>query len=216
MSSISVAHVEHPTQEQLDASVALFAFLMKNAPALISLSGGDISLLDPMGRAMILAGIPAGEYYAATDDNGQLVGFMFWTSPGQELFSTPEQRELGLNDFMAKLSAEGKEYYKKTYSAEFPQFVESCLGPTGKLNSWWLHMAMVHPDYQRQGIATRLIGLVREKATQKGETLALSTTSAKNVHIYKAIGFELKGERIMPSPWGDWPLYVFSLNTQRS
>lgn len=33
----------------------------------------------------------------------------------------------------------------------------------GKVDSWWLHMAMVRRDSQRKGIATTLIDLVREK-----------------------------------------------------
>ncbi|KAI0929819.1 hypothetical protein AcW1_008661 [Taiwanofungus camphoratus] len=86
------------------------------------------------------------------------------------------------------------------------------MGRTGKVDSWWLNMIQVHPDRQRQGIATALIGLVREKAKRKGETLALSTSNPSNVPIYKAIGFDLKGDRIMPSPWGDWPL--FALDTR--
>ncbi|KZT07900.1 uncharacterized protein LAESUDRAFT_87797 [Laetiporus sulphureus 93-53] len=139
-----------------------------------------------------------------------------WMPPGQELFSTPEQRELGLNEFMKNLSKEGKEYYSTILFAEFPAFVNSCLGPTGKIGSWWLHMAMVRPESQRQGVATSLIQLAREKAKQNGETLACSTTTPTNVIVYRNIGFDLKGQRIMPSPWGDWPLYVFSLDTSRA
>lgn len=32
-----------------------------------------------------------------------------------------------------------------------------------KIDSWWLHMAMVRRDYQRKGICTTLINLVRDK-----------------------------------------------------
>ncbi|KAF9809791.1 hypothetical protein IEO21_07266 [Rhodonia placenta] len=108
------------------------------------------------------------------------------------------------------------------YMVKFPAFVNHCIGPTGKTDSWWMHQAMVRPDRQRQGIARNLINLVREErlyansfrqAKLKGETLACSTTTPTNALVYQAIGFELKEKRDMPSPWGDWPLYVFALDT---
>ncbi|KAI0929784.1 hypothetical protein AcW1_008638 [Taiwanofungus camphoratus] len=133
---------------------------------------------------------------------------------GQDMLSTPEERKLGFNDFFARLSEEGREYYKSAYVGKFTRFVTGCMGRTGKVDSWWLNMIQVHPDRQRQGIATALIGLVREKAKRKGETLALSASNPSNVPIYKAMGFDLKGDRIMPSPWGDWPLYLVALDTR--
>ncbi|OBZ75628.1 hypothetical protein A0H81_04828 [Grifola frondosa] len=209
MSRFTVERIEYPSEAQIDASVALFVLCMKDDLAAISLCGGDISLLGLQARAILQAGIFAGEYYAATDENGNILAFTMWMPPGQEMLSTPEQRALGFEEFIARLPQAGKEYFKNVYLAEFPGFVASCLGTTGKLDSWWLHMAMVVPEWRRQGIAKALIGFVRAKAAQKGETLALSTTASKNVPIYRALGFELKGERVMPSPWGDWP---FSTN----
>ncbi|KZT04282.1 uncharacterized protein LAESUDRAFT_658088 [Laetiporus sulphureus 93-53] len=216
MSSLTITRVEQPSPKLIDDSVNLFVALMKSDPAIESLCGGDVSLAGPMARAMLNAGVLAGEYYAALDENGELAGFTLWMPPGQEMFSTQEQRDLGLTDFMARLPPEGKEYYKDTYLAEFPGFVSSCIGPTGKVDSWWLHMAMVRQERQQQGIARSLIGLVRDKAKEKGETLACSTTTLTNASAVIALGFDLKGERNMPSPWGDWPLYVFALDTKSS
>lgn len=73
--------------------------------------------------------------------------------------------------------------------------------PQGKFDSWWLHMAMVHRDYQKMGVTRALINLVREKVRQgspyeavvaclyrtafqasvSGDTLACSTTNDNNV-----------------------------------
>ncbi|KAH9932591.1 uncharacterized protein B0H18DRAFT_986392 [Fomitopsis serialis] len=130
-----------------------------------------------MVRSMIKAAVlAAGEYYPALDENDELVG--------RDLFDTPEQRELGLNEFMARLPDAGKQYYKAVYLKEFPVFVNECMGSA--------------------------------KATEKGQTLACSTTQDYNALVYKSYGFEQKGERTMPSPWGDWPLYVFALDTKRA
>ncbi|KAF8346127.1 hypothetical protein F5887DRAFT_884016, partial [Amanita rubescens] len=216
--------------EEIEESVALFADLMANDMAALSLSGGEAALIPELARAMLKAGIfAAGEYYTATNDKGEIVGFTMWMPPGQEMFSTPEQRALGLNDFMTKLPEIGKDFYKKTvrfyrriYEADmfnkydstwsrFPTFVNELLGPTGKIDSWWLHMAMVRRDYQCKRIGKTLIDLVREKAAASGATMALSTTADANVPFYKSYGFDQKGHITIPSPWGEWPLYVFAL-----
>ncbi|EGO00642.1 hypothetical protein SERLA73DRAFT_178507 [Serpula lacrymans var. lacrymans S7.3] len=214
MPQVTVQRVERPSETQIEASVALFVSCMKDNIAALSLSGCDATLLDPMARSTLMAGILAGEYYNATDESGDVVGFALWMPPGEEMFSKPEQRELGLNDFMARLPEVGRDYYKNTYSAVFLDFVSSCLGPTGKRDAWWLHMLMVHPERQRQGIGRALVGPVLEKATQKGEVLALSTTTHTNVPIYTAMGFKEMGGRTVPSPLGEWPLHVFSLDTR--
>lgn len=41
-----------------------------------------------MARAMILACALDGEYYIATNDEDELVGYCLWMPPGKELFST--------------------------------------------------------------------------------------------------------------------------------
>ncbi|KAF8662780.1 hypothetical protein AX14_007010 [Amanita brunnescens Koide BX004] len=205
-------HVPNPTDEQVEASVALFTDLMKDDVAVLSLAGGEPALIPDMIRATLKAGIfAAGEYYTASNEKGEMVGFTMWMPPGQEMFSTPEQRALGLDDFMSKLPEIGKEFYKKTYMARFPNFVNELLGPTGKVDSWWLHMAMVRRDSQRKGIATTLIDLVREKAAASGATIALSTTADANVPFYEGYGLDKKGHTTVPSPWGEWPIYVFAL-----
>lgn len=210
--SITYQRVPNPTVEQVEATVALFMDLMKEDIAVLCLSGADTALIPDLARAMIKAGIyAAGEYYLATDENGEIVGYTMWMPPGQEMFSTPEQRALGLNDFMVKLPEEGREYQKSFFMAKFPSFVNTQLGPTGKVDSWWLHMAMVRRDYQHQGIAKTLINMVRDKAIAGDATMALSTTTDKNVPIYQKCGFELKGTMIMPSPLGEWPLHVLAL-----
>lgn len=71
------------------------------------------------------------------------------------------------------------------YLKKFPGFVNECLGPTvglrlllkdslnlnytfqGRRDSWWLHQVMVRPEYQRKGIATSLINLVKQKVRIK-------------------------------------------------
>jgi len=213
--SYTVQQVENPSEDQIIASANLFYDLMHEDKAALSLSGGDKTLIKVQAAALPRAGALAGEYYAATNGEGEIVGFTMWMPPGQDMFSTEEQRNLGFYDFMARLPEEGKEYFKTTYLAHFPGFVSGILGPTGKVDSWWMHMCMVRSDYQRKGIAKALINLVREKAKKSGETLACGATDDSNVPVYKAIGFSHRGQIVIPSPWGDWPAHLFTLDTSK-
>ncbi|KAJ3511538.1 hypothetical protein NLJ89_g4046 [Agrocybe chaxingu] len=146
--------------------------------------------------ALLRAGVLSGEYYEATNEEGELVGYTMWMPPGQEMFSTEEQKQLGLYEFMAKLSDEAKEYYRTK----------------GKLDSWWLHMAMIRRDYQRQGVLRALLSPVREKAAAAGQYLATCTTNDDNIHVYTGLGFDFKGSTVISSPWGDWPIHVFKMD----
>jgi len=216
MSAFTVQRIENPTEEQIDISADLFYELMKDNQGAISLSGGDKSLMKLQALAILRGAAFGGEYYTATTPEGELIGYTLWMPPGQELFTTEEQRKPGFYDFMTRLSEAGKEYFRTTYLAHFPGFVNGILGPTGKRDAWWLHMAMVRPDHQKKGITRALINLVREKASKSGDTLACSTTNDDNVPVYLALGFTHRGKKIMPSPWGDWPVHLFSLDTSSS
>lgn len=213
-SGITLKRVEHPSDARVEEAIDLFYDLMKDDKAMISLTGGQASQIPSMGRAMLRAGIHSGEYYEAVDENDSLIGFLMTMPPGRDLFSTEEQRVLGLTEFMSNLSDAGKEYYKTTYLAEFPAFVNACLGPTGKLDSWYLHMLMIKREYQGKGVGKGLIGKVVGKASRSGDVMAISTTTSVNATIYQRCGFKLHDMRIMPSPWGEWPLYIFSLDTK--
>ncbi|KAF8902249.1 hypothetical protein CPB84DRAFT_1824378 [Gymnopilus junonius] len=214
MSAFAIQRVVTPTEEQISKSADLFYDLMKDNLGAISLSGGDKALIRLQALATIRAGAFAGEYYVASNPEGELVGYSVWMPPGQELFSTEEQRKLGYEDYVAGFSEEGKEYFRTTYLAHIPGFINGFLGPnTGKKDSWWLHMAMVRPDYQRKGIARALIDFVRIKAEKSGDVIACATTNDDNVPVYVSIGLTHRGRKMMPSPWGDWPLHVFTLNT---
>ncbi|KAF8971928.1 hypothetical protein BDZ97DRAFT_1153970 [Flammula alnicola] len=212
--SFRVQRIHNPTEERLAAAADIFTELMKTNLGAVSLAGGDISLMKYEALALLRAGVLSGEYYEATDQEGQLIGYNMWMPPGQEIFSTEEQRKLGFYEFMSRLSDEAENYFKTKYVAEFPGFVASLLGPTGKLDSWWLHMAMIRRDYQRQGVLRALVGLVLEKASKAGEYLATCTTNDDNIRVYTGLGFDYKGSTPMDSPWGEWPIHVFKMDLQ--
>ncbi|KAH9932612.1 uncharacterized protein B0H18DRAFT_986596 [Fomitopsis serialis] len=121
---------------------------------------------------------------------------------------SPEQRDQGLNDFMASLRKQSSN------TTRMPFVASSSLrfAFQGKTDAWWLNNFCVHPERQRQGIGRRLLEIVRQKAKARSQVVALSATRDVNAPVYKAYGFEQKGVKKMLSPWGDWPLYVFVLD----
>lgn len=213
MGIFTVKRVLNPTDEEIDACVNLFVDLMKEDRSVQSLVGSNESLIPPMVRAMLRAGTLEGEYYIATDEAGTFAGYAMWMPPGRDLFGTDAQRALGLNEFMGGLSDPTKEYWKNTYMARFPGFVQEQLGPTGKTDAWWLHQAMVRRQFQRRGVAKALIEVVLEKARDNSETLGTTTTSDENIPVYTALGFKHKATTIIPSPLGEWPIHLLELRT---
>ncbi|TCD71627.1 hypothetical protein EIP91_007374 [Steccherinum ochraceum] len=157
---------------------------------------------------MIRAGILEGEFYAATDETDDILGFAMTMPKGRILFSTDEQKKLGLTDFMARLSEEGKKWYTEEYLKVFPQFVAKCLEPDTMVDVWWIHMVFTRSHDQKQGIATGLVKMIVGQALALGHTIALSTTLAVNVRIYEQMGFKVIGHKVATSPWGDWSLWV--------
>ncbi|KAH9838985.1 uncharacterized protein C8Q71DRAFT_703475, partial [Rhodofomes roseus] len=212
-----------PADKLIEDSVELFTSLMQNG----SLVGGETTLLGSMARSMIKAAVlVAGEYYPALDENGELAGYALWMPPGRVLFDT---RGSSITRMSYVRRPEVEDVLTNKYFKEFPGFVNKCMGsPKSKTDAWWLHNLFVRPDRQRQGIGRQLIEVVKQKVgtysapepshltSGQGQTLACSTTQDYNALVYKAYGFEQKGLRTMPSPWGDWPLYVFALDTAKA
>jgi len=214
MISWSILRVKDVNDEVVDKAADLSFNLMKDELAGISLSGGDPSLIGPMARSIIRACALEGEFYTAIDmESGELVGYAVWMPTGHELFESDAQRKLGFDEFLKRLSDAGKVFFKDTYLKQFPDFVNRCLEPTGRRDAWWLHQIMVRKQNQRQGVATSLIDIVKEKAAKEHQRVALSVTTEANIPVYANQGFVIKGRLELSSPWGDYPVIVFSFDS---
>ncbi|KAI9068968.1 hypothetical protein FKP32DRAFT_1560711 [Trametes sanguinea] len=217
-SNLTIERVQTPTKKVADEARDVFANLMVKDPAAMALTGGDMSLLPDLGGVMIraLALTPGvGDLFTARDENGALVGFTLFSLPGQLLLSTWEQQKHGMLEFMVKLSPEGQKYYAETMGKEVPKVNDEVTGIKDvERNTYWCNFAMVRADYQGKGVARALFDLATKEAAKTGATMALTTTNARNVPIYEKLGFELRGQRIMPSPWVDWPMWFFVKETK--
>ncbi|KAJ7263745.1 hypothetical protein C8J57DRAFT_1070330, partial [Mycena rebaudengoi] len=81
--------------------------------ATTSVAGGDEILKGELFRAMIRAANIAGEIYVATDaSSNKIVAFTLWFPPGTSLFDSEEQRALGFDEFMNKISPETQAFWE--------------------------------------------------------------------------------------------------------
>ncbi|KAF9809179.1 hypothetical protein IEO21_07516 [Rhodonia placenta] len=194
-------------------------------PLAVALTGGDISLLPVLARAMIKPiALQIGDMYTATDENGKVVGFQMWVPPGRLLFNTyesissyckEEQRKLGFEDFLSQLSDEAKLYCPQTLGKDFPHAIDILAGmDQTELNTYWCNFNFVAEDWWQKGISKAMTGLAYRKAKANGWTMALATTHTRNVDIYKRLGFELKGLRDFTSPWNVWQAWIYVWKTK--
>jgi len=90
------------------------------------------------------------------------------------------------------------------------RLVNSTIGSECKLNSWYLHVLAVHPDHQRKGIGRKLVQIGEALARQDGTSVVLETTTRVNASIYQKLGFDIRGESKITSPFGECPLLLLT------
>ncbi|KAJ7183098.1 hypothetical protein C8R46DRAFT_507365 [Mycena filopes] len=154
--------------------------------------GSDASLKDLIFRAMLRAGELAGQVYFATDDSTQrIVGVAIWFPPGTSLFESEEQKALGFNDFMEKLSPETKAFWRDSYLPVVHKFLAEILGPDGTRDSQYLNQLATDPLFQRKGIATTLLKTVHNKFADADTPplFAHCAANEKNARFYESCGY---------------------------
>lgn len=213
----TVEHVEKPSDSMLEEAIKIFCDLVPEDPMTISLIGGDPSLTTVMARAMIKPqALVSGEMYAAMDKSGTLVGFTLWLRPGRDMydFEGDQETEMGLDEFKSKLSDGGK-YFDEVLGKEFPKVIDSFTGiEDTPRNTYWCNFAFVRADWHGKGVAKAMFTIACEKAKEIGVPLGLVTANSRNLKIYERMGFELKGHKLMSSPWRPWDAWVFLKETK--
>ncbi|TFY74384.1 hypothetical protein EWM64_g9628 [Hericium alpestre] len=200
MPGFSIRLLKKPTATQIDEAVSLCLRAYEGDEGLECLVCGDMSLADPLFRAMVRATALEGEFYVAVNDSEKILGLGLWFGPGKDLFSTEQQRKLGFNDFFGRLSPEGQTWWTQTYPAKMGEFLSHHLGPQGKSNSYYLNCLATDPAFQRKGVAAQIVETVFQKAIADENRLALIATNAKTVLIYESMGFQNKGHVSVDAP----------------
>uniref|UniRef100_A0A0W0FPK9 N-acetyltransferase domain-containing protein n=1 Tax=Moniliophthora roreri TaxID=221103 RepID=A0A0W0FPK9_MONRR len=173
-------------------------------------TGGDWSLAPYIARAIIRATLLEGEIYVVKNDSNQIVSFGLWFRPGTEVFSTPEQRVLGFDDFFKKLKPEMQEWYSNTYPEYLKKYLDGVFTKEETSKRWWCSNLVTSPEYQGRGYATAIVNAVLEKVAKQNEFIGLATAPPLNVRKYLSMGFKERTAFSLPSPAGDQVVHVFS------
>ncbi|KAI0354394.1 hypothetical protein OH77DRAFT_1496705 [Trametes cingulata] len=213
--NISIQLVKSPSEELLQEATKIYVDALQNDPTLVGATAGKLDRAPQVIHAVIKPiALVCGEFHAATDENGQLVGFTAWVPPGRSTFDTEEQASMGLNSFMEALHTEARGPYLKTVNEDMPQFIDKAMGmPSAEKACYWCWFAGVKPAYQRKGIFSAMVELVTSKAKAQGATMALLASNAENVAKVEKLGFTTKGHTKVTAPWGEWEFWCLAKDT---
>ncbi|CAK5280064.1 unnamed protein product [Mycena citricolor] len=184
--SFTVAPLTHPTDSQIEEiiHVCLRAY-DPHETSIRTLSGDDPVLLAAFFRASIRAGVLAGRIFVVSESADPTVirGFALWWEPGVEAFSTSVHPSINKPSCPHSWSSCHPRLCSGTrlrqvhprhrslvsispqYRPEFASLTARLLGERGKLDSWYLNLFAVDPDYQRRGMARALVEAVRDQVS---------------------------------------------------
>ncbi|KAJ7844407.1 hypothetical protein B0H14DRAFT_2776814 [Mycena olivaceomarginata] len=175
--------------------------------------GGNESLKALIWRAMIHASLLAGEVYFATDNSShKVVGVALWFPPGKSLFDSEEQRALGFDDFMQKLTPETQDFWANSYVPEVEKFLAEVIGPNGTRDSQYLNLLATDPAFQKIGIATTLLKTVHARFAESDAPpmFAHCAANEKNARFYESCGYTVRGKMFLEAPTGGYPVIVLT------
>jgi len=169
--------------------------------------GGNWSLHPLLLRAMLrAAALEDAVYIVMNEDTSEIVTVALWFPPGKQLFATEQQRALGFNDFMNKISPEAKKWWTTSYATLVNEFRREIFTEEEATRRWWCSLFTTDPSYQRRGFGTAIIDFIYNKAAAKGGFLGLMTDREVNVPKYFAMGFHERGRTVGEAPTGDFPV----------
>jgi len=208
--SITFSQLINPTPEELEetAQVAIAAF--QGDQFTKCCLGGDWDLSPLEQRAIIGAQQVGGENWVARDGD-RIVAFAGWYGPGRALLDSPEQAAAGWNAFGEAMPPKLHDWWMEDFLPAYEDTTNQALGKGTKLGIWHLQLLATHPDYQRRGIATKLVK-IKERliAKEGGSLICLESEKAANTDLYKSWNWEVKGQRAYTSPYGDFDMWVLA------
>lgn len=137
--------------------------------------------------------LPLGETYVV---NGG-AGAALWAPSGVEPF-TEEQSEAFGQRMVELIGPDAERAGKLDQLLDEHHPEEPCL---------YLQFVGVVPDQQGQGIGSRMLTVVLERADASGTPAYLEATSPDNRRLYERHGFEVVGELPLPDGPSLWPMW---------
>ncbi|EEB92643.1 hypothetical protein MPER_08816 [Moniliophthora perniciosa FA553] len=208
MSKITVHRIENPTGKDIDHMTDVHVKAYDGDPMIQVMLGGNWSLSADLGRAMLRATLLEGHVYAVKDENDKVVAFGSWFAPGVGLFSSPEQRALGFDEFFQKLDPETQYWFSHTYPEATEKYDEALFTDEERRRRWWCFNLVTSPENQGRGYATAIVNHGYRKAQDAGGFIGLATSRPVNVEKYLSMGLRERGTFKVLTPKGDLTNHV--------
>jgi len=210
-----------PTEEEIAATVEAMNQSFGES-FFLPVQNNDKALAKDLVAAQVKSALQYGEMWVAqlvdaTSDNSTgIIGGACWYGRGQlipfgndhpnspwELNMRRLDEGQPLVEYRGKKKSKGPIWWDKFYEA-FDAMTDEGLGVGAKRAGYHLQLFGVHPDYQKQGVGTRLDKAVEEhvKATAPsgGATLmCLEALDADNVGVYEKMGYRVGSRGSVPA-----------------
>ncbi|KAI0313764.1 hypothetical protein OF83DRAFT_502895 [Amylostereum chailletii] len=205
---ITVQHVEHPTDTQIDEAVELLLRAFEGDVTIPAMTGGDTRLQQSLFRSLVRGGALSDAFYVVTDDSNEIFTIGVWARPGQKLFSSEtERKSSGWDAFFASLSPETQKWWTETLPETHEKMMRSALGDSYN-DRWQANILATHPKHQKKGYATAMIQAMCKRAKDDGKVIGLATHNAKNAAFYERLGFRILANTEIPAPVASWTEYA--------
>lgn len=141
-------------------------------------------------------GFGGGRVYVDAAGRGQSV----WLAPGRGIGLAAGVRA-GALGFLPRFGA--RAMWRLKTLADSIDGLRRTVAPDGH---WYLLLLGVEPEAQGQGVGSALLAPMLAEADAAGAAVYLETSTAANLPLYRAKGFEVRGEAAIPDGPLNWGL----------
>ncbi|CAE6338252.1 unnamed protein product [Rhizoctonia solani] len=170
-------------------------------------------LHNDFNRAQLYAALTgAGRVLGAfvnTDGHERLAGVSIWYEPGNQFLDDNEQLN-HWTSFTRKVDPKIRQWWDEVMLPCYNQLSREGLGDGAKKNLLHLQVIGTHPEFQQQGIGKAMVKHMLAQSDSRGIASCVETSKESNLLFYTGLGYEVKANRTIPSPYGDltmWCLY---------
>ncbi|CAE6518746.1 unnamed protein product [Rhizoctonia solani] len=170
----------------------------------------------------------AGRVFGAfihIDGVERLAGVAIWFEPGKQFLDEyiltihppPSAADLVLcysdeqlgywASFSNKLDSDTRQWWKEVMLPRYNQLTTEGLGEGVKKGLLHLQVLGIHPDFQRRGVGKALVRYMLVRGDSQGVASCVETAKETNVSFYVGLGFEIKSEKEIPSPYGNFTMW---------
>ncbi|KAF8817269.1 hypothetical protein BYT27DRAFT_7201705 [Phlegmacium glaucopus] len=193
MERVVIRQLTSPSKDDAEAAIAVLTAAFTDGISYTVETGNDPVATELLVRAVVAAGLMAGEVYAAYDGelDGKVVGVAVWFPPGREMFDDDQMKEEIMTPFMNSLPTKLRKWWEDELWPKYNELLVKGYAPGMKTGSWALGELATVASARQNGVARALVNVVRDKARMSGDCLTVETHTELNVSIYQRLGFKV-------------------------